>query len=107
MPAYSDYIVLVRDTFNILRIDETGAKSLSVETYPRPESALVAMRQSVNHHFEPLNDAMAAMIGEPYFFVNTRKMGHIWHGQSFLCYENSIRSTAVFSHHRPDYLCVD
>lgn len=107
MPAYSDYIVLVRDTFNILRIDETGAKSLSVETYPRPESALMAMRQSVNHHFEPLNDAMATMIGEPYFFVNTRKMGHIWHGQSFLCYENSIRSTAVFSHHRPDYLCVD
>lgn len=107
MPAYSDYIVLVRDSFNILRVDETGTKSLSTETYPRPEAAAMALRQGVLHHFKPLDGDLATMVGAPYFYVNTRRMGHIWFGNKFLCGEKPIRSSAIFTHHRPDFLCVD
>lgn len=107
MSAHLEYIVLVRDGFRILRVDEAGAKSLSSATYPRPEAALKALQLQTPHEFAPLDDATAAMLGEPYFYVNTRKTGHIWFGDKFLCGYKPIRSTAVFSHHRPDFLCVD
>lgn len=75
MPAFSDYIVLVRDSFNILRVDETGTKSLSTEIDPRPEAATMALHRGVLHRFRPLDGDMATMVGEPYFYVNTRKKG--------------------------------
>lgn len=62
---FLEYIVLVRDGFRILRVDETGAKSLSSAIYPRPEAALKSLQLQTPHEFTALDDATAAMLGEP------------------------------------------